>query len=270
MPARLRGRVGGLVTAFIPVGIMLGSVFGAYPLPLRWAGAASSSPGCYPALLVLRRPRLGPRIPPLAHAARPGQQEARRVPRLGARDRPGRPSPRPPPPNSSPTSPPGANCSSHPRSLAVSWLSNLGAQTGVYGVTLWAPTLLVLLLKVPPAQASFLMIFVTLGGLAGRISFAFLSDDHRPPPIRRHRRLRRRPLPHPRRHLSTPAPSAASPPSGSSSSSPSSSPTAASPSSDPTPPRSGPPALRTSGMGCRLRLRRDRQNHRSRSASPSW
>ena len=39
----------------------------------------------------------------------------------------------------------------HPRSLVVSWLGNLGAQTGVYGVTLWAPTLFVLILHISPA-----------------------------------------------------------------------------------------------------------------------
>jgi len=58
----------------------------------------------------------------------------------------------------------------------VSFLGNLGAQTTVYGVTLWAPTLLVLLLKIPPQQASFLFIFVTLMGLVGRISFSYLSE----------------------------------------------------------------------------------------------
>jgi putative MFS transporter len=64
----------------------------------------------------------------------------------------------------------------HPRSLIVSWFGNLGAQTGVYGVTLWAPTLFVLLLQVTPADASKLMIGLTLGGVIGRISFAVLSE----------------------------------------------------------------------------------------------
>src|SRR4029078_2930684 len=36
----------------------------------------------------------------------------------------------------------------YPRSLIVSWLGNAGAQTGVYGVTLWAASLFGLLLKV--------------------------------------------------------------------------------------------------------------------------
>jgi putative MFS transporter len=64
----------------------------------------------------------------------------------------------------------------YPRSLAVSWITNLGVQTGFYGLTLWVPTLLVQLLGVTPARASFLMIFVSLAGLFGRIGLSYLSD----------------------------------------------------------------------------------------------
>jgi MFS transporter, putative metabolite:H+ symporter len=64
----------------------------------------------------------------------------------------------------------------HPRSLAVSWLGNLGAQTGIYGLTLWLPTLFVQILGISPPQASRLMISVTLGGFVGRVSFSYLSD----------------------------------------------------------------------------------------------
>src|SRR3990170_3162141 len=64
----------------------------------------------------------------------------------------------------------------YPRSVAVSWLTNLGAQTGYYGLHLWAPTLLVELLGARPERAAFLMIFVNLAGFAGRIMFSFLSD----------------------------------------------------------------------------------------------
>jgi putative MFS transporter len=64
----------------------------------------------------------------------------------------------------------------YPRSLAVSWITNLGAQTGYYGLTLWVPTLLVQLLAVTPARASFLLIFVNLAGLFGRVGMSYLSD----------------------------------------------------------------------------------------------
>jgi len=64
----------------------------------------------------------------------------------------------------------------YPRSLAVSWITNLGAQTGYYGLTLWVPTLLVQLLGVTPAKASFLLIFVNFAGLFGRLGLSYLSD----------------------------------------------------------------------------------------------
>src|SRR5579871_3078084 len=65
----------------------------------------------------------------------------------------------------------------YPRSLAVSWITNLGAQTGYYGLTLWVPTLMVQLLGVSPARASFLLIFVNFAGLFGRLGLSYLSDS---------------------------------------------------------------------------------------------
>jgi MFS transporter, putative metabolite:H+ symporter len=64
----------------------------------------------------------------------------------------------------------------YPRSLIVSWLGNLGAQTGSYGVILWAPTLFVLVLRVSPAEASKAMIGLTIAGVVGRFSFSWLSE----------------------------------------------------------------------------------------------
>jgi putative MFS transporter len=64
----------------------------------------------------------------------------------------------------------------YPRSLAVSWLGNLAAQTGIYGLSLWAPTLLVQLLKISPARAASLMIACSAGAFIGRLAFAYLSD----------------------------------------------------------------------------------------------
>src|SRR5262249_55624547 len=64
----------------------------------------------------------------------------------------------------------------YPRSLLVSWLGNAGAQTGAYGVALWAPSLFVLLLKVTPQEASKMMILLTVTGFIGRISFSWLSE----------------------------------------------------------------------------------------------
>src|SRR5437868_740885 len=64
----------------------------------------------------------------------------------------------------------------YPRSLIVSWLGNAGAQTGVYGITLWAPSLFVLLLKVSPQEAAKMMILLSVCGFVGRLSFSFFSE----------------------------------------------------------------------------------------------
>src|SRR5262249_31135102 len=64
----------------------------------------------------------------------------------------------------------------YPRSLIVSWLGNAGAQTGVYGITLWAPSLFVVLLKVSPQQAAKMMILLTVFGFIGRVSFSYFSE----------------------------------------------------------------------------------------------
>jgi len=64
----------------------------------------------------------------------------------------------------------------YPRSLLVSWLGNAGAQTGVYGLTLWAPSLFVLLLKVTPQEAAKMMILLSVSGFIGRLSFSYFSE----------------------------------------------------------------------------------------------
>jgi MFS transporter, putative metabolite:H+ symporter len=62
------------------------------------------------------------------------------------------------------------------RSLIVSGLGNLGVQTAAYGIVIWAPTLLVLVLGVSPAQAAYLFVSIGVAGLVGRISFSVLSE----------------------------------------------------------------------------------------------
>jgi MFS transporter, putative metabolite:H+ symporter len=61
------------------------------------------------------------------------------------------------------------------RSIAAGCLIGL-SQTGAVGLALWMITLLVLLLKITPAQASFLAIWIGLIGIPGRAFGAWLSD----------------------------------------------------------------------------------------------
>ena len=57
------------------------------------------------------------------------------------------------------------------------WLTVIvwfGASTANYGVFLWGPTIVALLMGVPPQQAAHLFIFVSLTGMLGRTAFSFL------------------------------------------------------------------------------------------------
>jgi MFS transporter, putative metabolite:H+ symporter len=63
----------------------------------------------------------------------------------------------------------------YPRSLITSCLTGL-VQTGSVGLTLWITTLFVLVLKVTPAEASFLVIWYGVAGVVGRFCCAWASD----------------------------------------------------------------------------------------------
>ena len=63
----------------------------------------------------------------------------------------------------------------YPRSMIVSCLAGIG-QTGTVGLSLWLTTLLVLVLKIKPVEASFLIVWFGLAGIFGRLFCAWLSD----------------------------------------------------------------------------------------------
>jgi MFS family permease len=137
MPASKRGFVGGLVTAFIPVGVMIGSLLGGYLAPeIGWRGlfAVGVLPGL--AVLVVRMwvpesPRWLLRQDRIADAKK-SLAWALEI------DPAALPDPTPAECESTPTR--FLDLFKYPRSLFVSWFGNLGAQTGAYGVILWAPT----------------------------------------------------------------------------------------------------------------------------------
>src|SRR5215831_14072580 len=173
MPTSKRGFIGGLVTCFIPLGTMLGAVLGAYLAPLvGWRGLFAV--GLLPALLTLLIRAWVPESP--RWLARMGRaEEAREALGWALKIDPKTI------PLSAVTQPASAptrflDLFLYPRSLFVSWIGNLGIQTGVYGVGLWAPALLMLVMKVQPEVASFWMIFVNAGSFVGRFIFAWLSE----------------------------------------------------------------------------------------------
>jgi putative MFS transporter len=63
----------------------------------------------------------------------------------------------------------------YPRSMVVSVLTSLSQTSGI-GLLMWATTLLVLIVKVTPAQAAQMMIWVGVSGFAGRLLCSYASD----------------------------------------------------------------------------------------------
>jgi putative MFS transporter len=173
VPSSKRGMVGGLVTASVPLGILLGAFLGATATPyIGWRGLFAI--GVLPGLLTLVIRTWVPESPRwLIHMGR--MEEARRSLAWALEVDPATL----PAPTQEVEKQRKSRLSDiflYPKSMAVSFSVNLFSQIGYYGMQLWAPTLLVQLLTVTPSHAALLMIFVNLGGFAGKVTMAFLSD----------------------------------------------------------------------------------------------
>jgi MFS transporter, putative metabolite:H+ symporter len=173
MPSSKRGWVGGLVTCIIPIGVGLGSVLGAFMGADQWRLLFAI--GVLPAALVLLVRLWVPESP--RWLVRQGRYDDARKslgwalqidPNTLPMPKPGEVAP--------PVKTNWLELFKYPRSLLVSWLGNAGAQTAVYGVALWAPSLFVLLLKVTPQEASKMMILLTVVGFLGRLAFSYFSE----------------------------------------------------------------------------------------------
>jgi putative MFS transporter len=173
MPSRKRGWVGGLVTCVIPLGVGMGAVLGAFMGPTEWRLLFVI--GLAPSLLVLLIRIWVPESP--WWLMRQGRYEEARKSLAWALEVDPNTLPLPDTTTAPrPVAPSWFELFKYPRSLLVSWLGNAGAQTGSYGIALWAPALFVLLLKVTPQEASKMFILLTVSGFVGRLVFSYLSD----------------------------------------------------------------------------------------------
>jgi MFS transporter, putative metabolite:H+ symporter len=171
VPSSKRGWVGGLVTTTVSVGGALGAAAGAYLGPIiGWRGLFLI--GLLPALLTLMIRAWVPESPRwLIRRGRP--EEARRSIAWALQIDPTE--------IELPANLPEMQHTrwrelfKYPRSVALVCLTGLSQTSGV-GLALWAPTLLLLLLKTTPAEASFLMIWVALSAFVGRVFCTFLPD----------------------------------------------------------------------------------------------
>lgn len=173
VPSSKRGTVGGLVTASVPLGILIGAFLGATATPyIGWRGLFAV--GLVPGLLTLLIRAWVPESP--RWLARMGRFEEARKSLAWALEMDPTRIPLTPQDTEPQQTSRLRDIFRYPRSLAVSFSTNLFSQIGYYGMLLWAPTLLVQLLPVTPARASMLMIFVNIGGFAGKTTMAFMSD----------------------------------------------------------------------------------------------
>jgi putative MFS transporter len=172
VPARMRGFIGGLVTVFIPLGVLIASSFAAFATDtIGWRGLFLI--GVIPAAFTLLVRAWVPESPywlvgqGRIEDARKSLAWALKIP-PSALLMPDKAAPR--------EVAPWRDLLLYPKSLAVSFMSSIGSQTASYGIGLWAPTLFVLQLGVTPAYAAYLFLWVKLSGIAGRLTFAWLSD----------------------------------------------------------------------------------------------
>jgi MFS transporter, putative metabolite:H+ symporter len=171
MPASKRGWISGLSIGLLPLGPLLAAVLSAYLGDvIGWRGLFAC--GLVPALMAFVIRLWVPESPRWLF----GQgrfEEARRslawALQLDPRDI------TLPPSLPEQHKPAWRELFQYPRSIATAVLTGL-SQTGGVGLALWGVTLLVLVLKVTPAEASFLVIWLTLIGIPGRVFGAWMSE----------------------------------------------------------------------------------------------
>ena len=171
VPAHKRGWVSGLTTTLLPAGNVMGAIAGAYLAPaIGWRGLFLV--GLTPALLVLLIRYWVPESP--RYLMRVGRfEEARKSLAWALQCDPGEIDLPAAPPEEERTR--WRELFRYPRSMAAACLVAL-SQTGGVGILMWITALFVMVLKITPAEASYLMIWVGLLGIVGRLVASWMSD----------------------------------------------------------------------------------------------
>jgi putative MFS transporter len=171
VPAYKRGWVSGLTTTLLPAGNILGAVSGAFLAPIiGWRGLFLV--GLTPALLVLMIRYWVPESP--RWLLRMGRHEdARRSLAWALQCDPSEIELPARFPEGEKTA--WRQLFKYPRSMVAACLVAL-SQTGGVGILLWITTLFVLVLRITPAEASYLMIYVGILGVVGRLVASWMSD----------------------------------------------------------------------------------------------
>jgi putative MFS transporter len=171
VPASKRGWLTGLTTTMLPAGFLLGALLGAYAAPyIGWRGMFAA--GLLPALLTLYIRAWVPESPHWL-IRRGRAAEARQSLAWALQLAP-----------SKIELPAGApvvektrwvELFQYPRSIIAGCLTGL-TQTGGVALALWLVTLLVMVLKITPTEASKLVIWISVVAIVGRFFCSWASD----------------------------------------------------------------------------------------------
>jgi MFS transporter, putative metabolite:H+ symporter len=170
-PAHKRGWFTGLTTTMLPAGQLLAALLGAFAAPyIGWRGMVAV--GLLPALLCLYIRAFVPESPHWL-LRRGRAEEARRSLAWALQIDPAN--------ITLPATSPVVEQTrwldifKYPRSIAAGCLTGL-TQTGGVALALWLVTLLVMVLKVTPPEASKLVIWISLMAIVGRFFASWISD----------------------------------------------------------------------------------------------
>ncbi len=169
-PTRHRTLITSLVVVPVAFGVLSASVTASFLLPLvGWRGLAAV--GFLPIILAVLTAIIMPESPRWLISkgrVREAQTSIRKLYRVGDQS-----FALPALPAASPAQ--FADLFAEQRRFWLTVLIWFGASTANYGVFLWGPTIVALLLGVAPQDAAKMFIYVSLAGVLGRTGFAFLA-----------------------------------------------------------------------------------------------